>query len=70
MLKVLFSLILASACGVAVMAAIAHSMPDYEVEYSVTGKCKKVEYRGRIVPDGCALVKNGAIQKYEVVHGY
>lgn len=74
MMKVLklFSFVLASAAASLVLAAaIAKSMPDYSVEISTgTGKCKKVEYRGQIVPGGCQEVAAGKISRYEIVHGY
>ena len=56
---------------VLVAAVFAASVPDYEVEVSAkTGQCKKVEYRGTIVSDGCDQVAHGKITHYTNVQGY
>ncbi len=69
--SILGGVLLAAVLGVTSAAAIALAMPDYTVEFSaVSGKCKKVEYRGQIVSDGCKLVAAGGISRYEVINGY
>lgn len=70
MLKALLQILVASFLGVAAVYALLNAGPDHEVEFSVTGKCKKVEYRGQIVPEGCDLVANKKIITYSKIHGF
>lgn len=69
-LKNVSAILVAATLGVGVPYALVHSMPEHQVEYSVTGKCKKVEYKGQIIPGGCRQVAKGMIKVYTVVQGY
>lgn len=69
--KVLFTAFSACLLAVAGAYAMMQAMPAYEVEFSsLTGSCKRVTYKGDVIPGGCRMVKQGKIQHYEAVHGY
>lgn len=70
-MKNLYLVGLSISATVLVAAVFAAAVPDYEVETSVkNGQCKKVEYQGNKVPDGCHLVAVGKITRYTHVQGY
>ena len=65
-------LMVASLVAVTLIAVVfAVAIPDYEVEISAkSGECKQVEYQGKKVLGGCALVAQGKIARYSKVNGY
>ncbi len=66
------SLVVVSIMAITLVAvAFIAAVPDYTVEFSsVSGKCKRVEYQGNKVPNGCDQVAQGKITRYAHINGY